>query len=117
MYTYTRVIPRDLFNEAKLLKSLGRLALLIHNGEAPPTLEAVNDGDEFRIDQRADDGGLYVCSGLYFRVRSLILELYSCYNSKDGYTLVCNAGEAGEIVVFDQDGTLATEFTAYVESI
>ena len=31
--TYRRVLPRDLFNEAKLLKCLGQLALIIHDGQ------------------------------------------------------------------------------------
>ena len=32
---YERVIPRDLFNEAKLLKCVGLLVLKIHDGENP----------------------------------------------------------------------------------
>lgn len=39
---YQRVIPRDLFNEAKLLKCLGRLSLFIHDGKSPPILKVRN---------------------------------------------------------------------------
>ncbi len=95
---YQRVIPRDLFNESKLLKCLGQLALLIHEGRAPAVLTAEHEGDEFRIDQRPGCAGLYVASGLRFKVRSLVLELYTTYNCKEPFPLLLGT-EDGEIEV------------------
>ncbi len=43
---YTRVIPRDLFNEAKLLKCIGRLVLLIHDGDHN-NISFEHDGEPF----------------------------------------------------------------------
>lgn len=50
---YQRVIPRDLFNESKLLKCIGRLILKIHDNDnlpAPMTFE--HDGSPFKIVQQ-----------------------------------------------------------------
>lgn len=113
---YLREIPRDLFNESKLLKCLGQLALLIHDGVTIKGLEARHSGTEFRIDQRQCCGGLYVGRGLIFVVKSTILELYSIYNSKSGYPLVCMTPD-GEIHVFYDDGALTEEFRDYVTKL
>jgi hypothetical protein len=104
---YTRIIPRDLFNEAKLLKCLGRLALLVHDGLP---LEIDYDPDGFAINQRSSDGGLYV-ENMTFSAK-FPLELYSAYNSKMNYPLLCQAEE--EIFVFDEDGNLTEEFKKFI---
>ena len=52
---YTREIPRDLFNEANLLKCYGRLALLAMN---TPGLEVDHNGDLFDIVQDPSCGAL-----------------------------------------------------------
>jgi hypothetical protein len=44
---YNRVIPRDLFNESKLLKCFGQLALLMHDGVIPGSI--VFDGNQPEI--------------------------------------------------------------------
>jgi hypothetical protein len=61
--TYTRVLPRDLFNEAKLLKELGFLSLAIHDGKhaCGRILEVIHDGKPFDI-CRSDSGDLYVAN-------------------------------------------------------
>ena len=118
---YSRVVPRDLFNEAKLLKSLGQLCLLIHDGvdkwgnPTPRHLNFRHEGERFVIDQRQSCGGLYVTAGLQFTVRSHVLELYSAYNDKSEYPLLCMTHEGEEIEVLDHDGTLSEDFCCYVE--
>jgi len=92
---YTRVVPRDLFNEAKLLKCLGQLFLIYHDGVdankagLPVGFRIEHDDSEsagFSIVQNQDDGGLEVaninCSFCGFRIR-----LYSSYNSRRAYPL------------------------------
>lgn len=58
---YTRVLPRDLFNEAKLLKELGFLSLAVHDGkrDCGRILEVAYDGEPFDI-CLSDSGDLYV---------------------------------------------------------
>jgi hypothetical protein len=111
--TYTRVIPRDLFNEAKLLKCLGQLALIAHDGHdgkrSVTSLRVDFDDDGgFIIDQRPEDGGLYA-TNLSVTIRGKTIEVYSAYNSKSAYPLLFSLrDEEGE--VFNDDGTLADEF-------
>lgn len=113
MHVYQRVVPRDLFNESKLLKCLGQLALLAHDGLVKLTVE--NSGDEFRINQRSHDGGLYVCDGIQFKRGQLVLDLFSLYNSKEPYPLMCET-EDGEVCVFNDDGSLTDEFSEYIST-
>lgn len=117
--TYARVIPRDLFNEAKLLKCLGRLALLHHEGWTPKGFVIENDGSPFAID--LNDNGLTVVSGLSVYVTDgsnvFDLDLYSIYNYKDHYPLSVYDMERGHIEVFNEDGDLRTEFYEYVAEV
>lgn len=120
---YRRVIPRDLFNEAKLLKCLGQLSLAIHDEidvgkRAVPHCLKVrgDDGKPFKIDQRESDGGLF-CSSLIFVAGSMPLILYSSYNSKSPYPLNCESLDYGVFDVFNDDGSLTSEFARYVEKV
>lgn len=116
---YSRVIPRDLFNEAKLLKCLGQLALIIHNGRdkqwgaIPAALQADCDGRPFVIEQRDSDGGLYAIHP-WFTLRGQRLVLYTAYNSQEPYPLLCEMPGPTEIEVLDEDGDLTEEFYDYI---
>lgn len=116
---YTRVIPRDLFNESKLLKCLGQLALLVHEGKVP-NVTVKNTGRFFEIYQRYSDGGLEVINGIDFKLGSKFLELYTVYNSKENYPLLCGyVDDSGcvEVSVFHEDGTLTSEFCEYLKGL
>lgn len=56
---YQRVIPRDLFNEAKLGKCMGRLILRIHDCETPVHMSFEHNGNPFDIGL-GDDGNLHI---------------------------------------------------------
>lgn len=114
---YRRVIPRDLFNEAKLLKCLGRLALMIHNGlEYPLTFEHYTEIHEgFLIDQDQDSGHLF-CRNMIFYLNDNALVLGTNYNSKSQYPLIFEDEELGDVCVFDDDGNFSDEFTSYLNS-
>lgn len=118
--SYTRVIPRDLFNESKLLKSLGRLALLHHEGRTPPFMIVESDGGSFEIDQNQDDGGLFVSSGLKvfceYDGEQTELDLRSNYNDKSNFSLVCyNCDDC--VDVFTEHGELTEEFKMLIAKI
>lgn len=119
---YTRVIPRDLFNESKLLKCLGQLALLVHNGvdnegrAVPQSLKVEHDGSPFGVEQCEADGGLY-CTTVWFRAGDQRLELYTNYNDRSPYPLLCDGGDSGYIEVFEDDGSLTASFVEYVEGL
>lgn len=97
---YRRVIPRDFFNEAKLLKCLGRLELLILDRRC--RLLSSHSGDRFRICQDMSNGSL-VCTNYHVYLDGVSLHFFLPYNSKDNYPLTVNLnGE--DYTVFDEDG-------------
>ena len=111
--SYRRVIPRDLFNEAKLLKCYGRLALLVHDGMADP-LTFKHDGEPFDIHQDESDGGLFV-GNVKFEAGKEAIVLKTAYGSKDPYPLFYVDGEGVESRVFYDDGRLTDDFKKFVE--
>ncbi len=116
--SYLRVIPRDLFNEAKLLKCLGRLALILHDGVGVPRgLTIQHDDTEtkgFQIEQDESTGALY-CANLECTFRHRLIGLHAPYNSKDAYPLKFILGdEEGD--VFTVGGTLSSEFLKLLNS-
>ncbi len=114
--SYTRVIPRDLFNEAKLLKCLGQLALLIHdNNRFGVALEHDEEPDRgFVIEQDRSSGAL-LCSNLSCYCNGRLIGLRSPYNSKEPYPLTFIL-EDNEGQVFNPDGTFHVEFIVLLKS-
>lgn len=108
---YNRVIPRDLFNEAKLLKCIGLLVLKIHDGLAPEGLTVYEHDDApFRI-ALMDEGALTITS-IVFTIGEDTLTFKTTYNSKASYPLRCEY-ENGEQLVFDEQGNFTNEFLEF----
>lgn len=108
--SYQRVIPRDLFNESKLLKCLGQLALIIHDGTRyPMTLEHDSCDAGFIIAQDDSTGALY-CDNLSLFCAGRLIGLKSPYNDKNTYPLQFNLWEGDEGPVFTDKGQLTPEF-------
>lgn len=109
---YRRVIPRDLFNEAKLLKCLGKVALLIHDRYSKH-LQLIHDDSEFagfEIGQSRESGDLY-CANLTLVSNGLEIPLFSHYNSREDWPLLCYDPETGDTLdVFDSNGNFSPEF-------
>jgi hypothetical protein len=106
---YIRIIPRDFFNEAKLLKCLGQLELIInHIGPNKIGLVSEHDGEAFDIKQDSNDGSLYV-SNYHVFLDGEEIRLFTSYNSKESYPLY---GEyKGEIYcMFNEEGKLLPNF-------
>ena len=84
--SYIRVIPRDLFNEANLLKCYGQLYLLT---EGLSHVELVQDDagpPEFRIEQDID-GGLYI-TNVELHVNDEVVDLIRPLNSRQPHALL-----------------------------
>jgi len=110
--TYQRVLPRDLFNEAKLLKCLGVLVLKIEDGLLPE-LEYELVGDRFRIEQSQADGSLSVFNLVFTTTTKGGRRIDFCtpYNSRANYPLEFLAeGDDDTDTVFDEDGYLTDAF-------
>lgn len=111
---YTRVIPRDLFNEAKLLKCLGVLTLLIHDNQAPKGLKVEQIDNDFKIGL-TDDGSLKTNS-LQFTYKNQILDFQTTYNSKSNFPFYC-VFDYCEYLVFNENGDLDPEFLDFLETL
>lgn len=119
--SYNRVIPRDLFNEAKLLKCLGQLSLIIHDEVGVPRGLKLEHYDSehagFQIEQQEQDGALY-CANLECLYRGRVVGLRSPYNSKDAYPLQYIVGDDEDTGrVFTHDGALTAEFISAIKSL
>jgi len=114
---YQRAIPRDLFNEAKLLKCLGQLSLLLHDevGIRWP-LELVHTHPEygFVIGQHPGDGSLF-CDNLTLKLGKQIITLTTVPNSKSPYPLLYAADTWGEGYVFADSGQLGEDFKDWLD--
>lgn len=111
MSTYTRVIPRDLFNEGSLLNLYGRLVILLgetrdHDArfeqEQVPYFDVVQD----------DSSGMLSIANLSFSVRGERYRLSRPLNSREKWSLWLTSYEDPdfeEISVFDDGGDLSAE--------
>jgi hypothetical protein len=114
--SYQRVIPRDFFNEAKLLKCMGQLSLKILDGMLP-------DGVKIRIDEcglpfdvhQTDDGRLFL-NDYDVTINDTYVSMSTTYNSKDSYPLVCYHDDV-ETTVFDENGNFTEEFIELATNI
>lgn len=115
--SYYRVIPRDLFNESKLLKCLGQLSLVIHDMVKVPrglSLELFAEEDGFRIEQDQDSGALF-CANLECACAGKLVTLSCPYNSKDAYPLRYALDDDNEGRVFDDNGAPSDDFRSAME--
>jgi hypothetical protein len=109
--SYIRVLPRDLFNEANLLKCLGQLWLLLDgkDGSVKFVTEAVEDG--FWIHQDPNDGSIYVAN-VEVSVRDRWARLSRPLNSRQPWPLYLSILEDpgfDPIAVFNDDGSLSDD--------
>lgn len=111
---YCKVIPRDLFNEAKLLKCIGRLCLLIHDGMNLGCISFEYDGEPFEIGLM-DEGYLSV-SNIEFLIHDTPVCFVSQYNSKAAYCLYAYH-EYCEYLVFNEQGNYTDEFKDFCTSL
>lgn len=112
---YIRVIPRDLFNEASLLKCYGKLYLnLEHYPHAKAELNYLNDGDVsgFGIWQNEATGGLTI-TNIELVVRGNSYPLERPLNSRRPYPLYVTVDDEA-ISVFDDDGGFTEEMEAFL---
>jgi hypothetical protein len=110
---YTRVIPRDFFNESKLLKCFGKLSLSVLDGHVPTGIgiDIHDTGDAFKT-ELSDDGWLYI-DNIETLVNGRVTTFRTLYNSKRNYPFYCIDPESLEdIEVFDDAGEFTEEFVS-----
>lgn len=111
--SYLRVCPRDLFNESKLLKCIGKISLYILDNYFYPIEireEIENPEEGFKIEKSLSSGDLFI-SNYHVYVKKEEITLVSLLNSKQEYPLIYIPNtEEDEMFVFNQDGYPSTEF-------
>lgn len=110
--SYKRVLPRDLFNEAKLLKCIGRLFLMHHDGELSDAVKLIHDTSECEgFDVRFDENNnrLYV-NNVFVYINDEFWCHGCSYNSRDNYSLVLEHDEQGAFFIFNEEGRLMPNF-------
>lgn len=109
--TYTRVIPRDLFNEANLLKCYGQIYINLERMNVDARL--IEPDGAFRIEQNDATGGTWV-TNVPFIVRGERVELERPLNSREPFPLYATTRDDAEYCVFNDDGSFTDEFTAFL---
>lgn len=106
---YRRVIPRDLFNEANLLKCYGRIYILLENTPDHRAAFGVEDVAVFDVQQSDDDGSLTVAN-VPLIVSGETITLRRPLNSRDAWPLYATHPQTGDDVsVFDAAGNFTSE--------
>lgn len=107
-------MPRDLFNEANLLKCYGQLWLGLEKLSLPRVdMIHIRERDGYEIGQDASDGSIYVIN-VKLSVRGRWVHLYRSLNSREPFPLYAQSMGV-EYEVFNPDGTLHAEFVAFLE--
>jgi hypothetical protein len=113
--TYQRVIPRDLFNDANLLKCYGQIYLNLEILNLPGVVfEQDEEVGDFSIVQCEDDGSTYI-SNVTLYVNSYAVYLRRPMNSREPWPLYATTEEGEELSVFNDDGTFTDEMLSFLK--
>ena len=107
--SYARVIPRDLFNEADLLKCYGRLVILLQNLGHHHAELSEGSGAPFDIQQDSSSGAITVAN-LPFAIAGERYRLMRPLNSRQPWPLYAVDDEDEEVAVFSRIGEFSAEF-------
>lgn len=118
---YRRVLPRDAFNEANLIKCYGQLWLELEKLGLQECLITGSAFDEagFLIEQSMSSGAIYV-ENVVLIVQGNRVNLWRPLNSREPFPLyagVNDDNEIGEVNVFNPVGTLSGEFIEFLERL
>lgn len=111
--SYARVIPRDLFNEANLLKCYGQIFINLETADVPG-VELEHDGEAFDIQQDAGCGGTLIAN-VTLKVRGESCFLHRPLNSRERWPLYLTTDNEDEISVFADDGSFSLEMMDYLK--
>lgn len=112
--SYERVNPRDLFNEANLLKCYGKLFILLENHESHRMVFDDSEIQHYNVQQNEDDGSLTI-ENIHLNLkkyRNTEVTLFRPLNSRRSWPLIAidHNNENNEVLVFNEDGELSEDF-------
>jgi hypothetical protein len=111
--SYQRVIPRDLFNEANLLKCMGQLWLNLEKLNLPD-VEMAYDDESFDIDQCQDTGATFV-RNITLVVNDEVVVPWRPLNSREPYPLYITRDNGDEISIFNDEGWFTPEMLFFLK--
>ena len=114
---YVRVIPRDLFNEASLLKCLGHLYILLETKSSNAKFD-VEDLPVFDIQQDESDGSISVAN-LPFSVGGRRVHLSRPLNSRGSWPLFLSLPDDPDfeaIRVFEETGFFTDDMLNFINA-
>lgn len=112
--SYIREIPRDLFNEAKLLKCLGKLYIEAERTKSVK-IEFIAHGDErFDVQQNEGDGSIFVAN-IEVSVAGHEVQVYTGLNSRDEWPLWAAFEDREPVKVFDDHGRFTADFLSIAD--
>ena len=118
MRDYRRVMPRDLFNEASLLKCYGLLVIVLGEVEHLRATLEQSDDMSFSIGQDPSSGAISI-ENVVFAIDGLPYGLERPLNSRRPWPLVVATGpdpDFEEIDVFDDEGDLTSDMLRLVST-
>lgn len=99
---YMRVLPRDAFNEAKLLKCVGKLTLMIEDGVLSHW-HYHYDGSPFNIVQDENDGSISVANISFWRDKKPV-HIFTPLNAKDAWPGMARFQDGDDYYLFNEAG-------------
>lgn len=115
--SYVRVIPRDLFNEADLLKCLGHLYILLETNPSKAKFD-VDDLPVFDIQQDENDGSIYVAN-LPFSADGRKIHLSRPLNARARWPLYLSLPDDPDfeaIRVFEENGVFTEDMLNFINA-
>lgn len=109
--SYYRVIPRDLFNEANLLKCLGQLYLKLEELNTPLVKLYTEDFEEekgFEVQQNSSNGSLFVAN-ILLEIKGEIYTIFRPLNSRHPWPVYIIYKD-DYFKLFDDFGELSDDF-------
>jgi hypothetical protein len=110
--SYTRVIPRDLFNEASLLKCYGALYIALDDWRGHRATWSNDDLPSFDIVQNEDDGSITI-ENLTLIAGEHSYRLMRPLNSRQPWPLYAERVDDPDfdpVAVFNDEGALTVDF-------
>lgn len=114
---YTRVMPRDLFNEGSLLNLHGRLMILLETTDAPRVSIGRDELDRFDVVQDSASGSISI-DNFVFAVGERRYRLTRPLNSREQWPLWLEdmdpESDFESIPVFDEQGWLSRRMLEFI---
>lgn len=117
MTKYQRVLPRDLFNEAKLLKCMGHLVLLIMGCKTPVTMGYGDEGCDEGFEIGLLEEGSLTIKNLPVSIRGKVFLFKTTYNSRANYPLYVQDKNYCDYLVFNEQGEFSEDFINFCNTI